>query len=75
MTVVVDKRVDFILLFFSFKCVTKQQIQTSYTIQQWSVAKQMGWLLTLSAHAREGYSSRPVCLSVCHALILENTDN
>ncbi len=22
-------------------------------------------LLTLSAHAREGYSSRPVCLSVC----------
>ncbi len=22
-----------------------------------------------------GYSSRPVCLSVCHALILENTNN
>ncbi len=36
-------------------------------------------LLTLGAHAREGYSSRPVCLSVClsvcHTLILEITDN
>ncbi len=32
-------------------------------------------LLTLSVHARESYSSRPVCLSVCHALILEITDN
>ena len=28
-------------------------------------------LLTLSAHAREGYSSHFVCLSVCHFLILE----
>ena len=32
-------------------------------------------LLTLSAHAREGYSSHfvtlSVCLSVCHFLILE----
>ena len=27
--------------------------------------------LTLSAHAREGYSSHFVCLSVCHFLILE----
>ncbi len=32
-------------------------------------------LLTISAHAQQGYSSRPVCLSVCHALILEITDN
>ncbi len=32
-------------------------------------------LLTLSAHAQQGYSSRPVCLSVCHDLILEITDN
>ncbi len=32
-------------------------------------------LLTLSVYAQEGYSSRLVCLSVCHALILENTDN
>ena len=31
--------------------------------------------LALSAHARDGYSSRPVCLSVCQALILEITDN
>ncbi len=29
------------------------------------------YLINLSAHAREGYSSRPVC----HALILEITDN
>ena len=28
-------------------------------------------LLTLSAHAREGYSSRFVCHSVCHFSILE----
>ena len=28
-------------------------------------------LLTLSAHAREGYSSHFVCLSVCHFFILE----
>ncbi len=27
------------------------------------------------AHGREGYSSHLVCLSVCHALILEITDN
>ncbi len=32
-------------------------------------------LLTLSTHVQEGYSNRPVCLSVCHALILEITDN
>ena len=34
-------------------------------------------LITLSEHVREGSSSRPVfvCLSVCHALILEITDN
>ena len=34
-------------------------------------------LLTLSAHAREGYSSHfvchSVCLSVCHFFILEKT--
>ncbi len=29
-------------------------------------------LLTLSVHEREGYSSRLFCMSVCHALILEN---
>ncbi len=29
-------------------------------------------LLTLSVHVREGYSSHPFCMSVCHALILEN---
>ena len=28
-------------------------------------------LLTLSTHAREGYSSHFVCLSVCHFSILE----
>ncbi len=33
-----------------------------------------GMLLTL-AHALEGYSSLPVCLSVCHALSLEITYN
>ncbi len=27
-------------------------------------------LLTLSAHVREGYSSRPVCLSVCLSVTL-----
>ncbi len=32
-------------------------------------------LLTLGVHAREGYSSHPVCLSVCYTLILEITDN
>ncbi len=32
-------------------------------------------LTLLSAHAREDYNSHPVCLSVCHALILEITDN
>ena len=30
------------------------------------------YLLTLSVHAREGYSSHFVCLSVCHFFILEN---
>ena len=29
------------------------------------------FLLTLSAHVREGYSSHFVCLSVCHFSILE----
>ena len=29
------------------------------------------FLLTLSAHTREGYSSHFVCHSVCHFLILE----
>ncbi len=36
-------------------------------------------LLALSMHVREGYSSHPVCLSVClsvcHAMILEITGN
>ena len=33
-------------------------------------------LLILSAHVREGYSSRPVAsLFVCHTLILEITDD
>ncbi len=32
-------------------------------------------VVTLSWHAQEGYSGRPVCLSVCHALILKITDN
>ena len=31
----------------------------------------MHCLLTLSAHAREGYSSHFVCHSVCHFSILE----
>ena len=32
-------------------------------------------LLTLGVHVCEGYGSHPVCLSVCHALILEITEN
>ncbi len=35
-------------------------------INNFSVVK----LLTLNAHAREGYSSRPVCLSVCLSVTL-----
>ena len=42
---------------------------------RWCTCSMWRMLLTLSAHAREGYSSHFVCqsvsLSVCHFLILE----
>ena len=37
------------------------------------ISQKRDYLLTLSAHAREGCSSHFVCLSVCHFFILEKT--
>ncbi len=69
----IELRLPEFSFFLFFVLIVKNRTPTTHLAIMFNIEKLM--LLTLSTHAQESCSCGPVCLSVCHALNLEITDN